>query len=413
MSRFFGSFCLFAVALACASDAFSRTWTNDKGEQIEADLVRVSGGVAILNKGSEAIRAPIDQLSQADQDYLEAYKEIRKFRDWQIGGETKRGRYVEFRDGRVVVKIGSENVTLGLDELSDPDRKMVEQLESLATTEAPSRSNRAASNGPRPGVVRSWTNSQGKEIEAEFRRVEGDKVVLYFRDKEWKFPLTDLSPADQAYIASANQPAQPDFGAMAGGPSSAGFNNTMGDIRGRMNPGFGAGGRDFAAEAQARHEQMMAAHEQRIAEMRTSAPSVPSQPEFARPNIDHSASIPPPSRRESRVIDPRNRDFTNTAPPTPSIPEPSRFAPPPMPQMVEVWECGTCGKEITGGSYKAGDKCPHCGVRFDYVEDENGRVTSGSKSGSGRISGRGIAAVISLVVGFFAWVGRKMFGGGE
>ncbi len=433
MSRFGRWLTVFVLFLGGSDVTSARTWTNTEGKQIEAELVRVSGNVAILNKGSEVVRAPIDQLSQADQEYLEAFKEIRKFRDWQIGGQTERGRYVEFRDGEVVIKIGSEERTIPLDELAADDRKMIEQLESLASTDSSEERGQPLVSGPAIGEVRSWTSAQGKEIEAEFRRVEGDRVVLFFRDKEWKFPLSDLSQADQDYIAST-QVAQPDLNAMAGGPSREGVGAAMVDIRGRMNPGFGGGGfapggeSDFAAAAQARHEQAMAEHEQRVAEMRarTAAapqPPAPRQPDFGasrieqpqinEPSIDHMASLPP-SRMGSQGFERPNHELTSIAPPTPSIPEPPRFQPPPMPQMIDVWECGSCGKEIEGNSFKAGDKCPHCGVRFDYVEDENGRVTSGSRSGSGgRVSGRGIAAIISIVIGFFAWIGRKMFSGNE
>jgi hypothetical protein len=49
-------------------------------------------------------------------------------------------------------------------------------------------------------AARPWTNRQGKTIEAEFVRLEGDQVVLLVDGKEARVGLDTLSDADQAYV---------------------------------------------------------------------------------------------------------------------------------------------------------------------------------------------------------------------
>jgi hypothetical protein len=48
-----------------------RTWTNDKGKKIQARLIRVEGEIAILLRDGGEVKAPLEHLSQADQDYIE------------------------------------------------------------------------------------------------------------------------------------------------------------------------------------------------------------------------------------------------------------------------------------------------------------------------------------------------------
>ncbi len=48
--------------------------------------------------------------------------------------------------------------------------------------------------------ARTWTNTEGKKIEAELLRVEGEKVILKFRGREVKLSINKLSQGDQDYI---------------------------------------------------------------------------------------------------------------------------------------------------------------------------------------------------------------------
>jgi len=62
---------------------------------------------------------------------------------------------------------------------------------------------------PLHAEFRSWTNSEGVSLDAEFVKVEGDNVTLRLRSgKLSTFPQTKLSAADQDFIKSAKG-AQP------------------------------------------------------------------------------------------------------------------------------------------------------------------------------------------------------------
>lgn len=64
-------------------------------------------------------------------------------------------------------------------------------------------------------------------------------------------------------------------------------------------------------------------------------------------------------------------------------------------QGMFQYECMKCKYTFTtSGEMKAGGKCPKCGVTWDHVQDEHGRITSTSKA---KIVGGGVAAVITIV----------------
>jgi DNA-directed RNA polymerase subunit RPC12/RpoP len=89
------------------------------------------------------------------------------------------------------------------------------------------------------------------------------------------------------------------------------------------------------------------------------------------------------------------------------------------PTSVTEYYCSNCNKEVSA-SIPAGGNCPHCGVRFDYVETPDGKrqYASGSSDSGGstsrfRVTGRAIKGVIFLVVllcGGVAALWRKVFG---
>lgn len=56
--------------------------------------------------------------------------------------------------------------------------------------------------------AREWTSTDGKAIEADLIRVEGDNIVLLMKGKEFNIPLTRLVEADQEYAKEAMATAQ-------------------------------------------------------------------------------------------------------------------------------------------------------------------------------------------------------------
>jgi hypothetical protein len=55
----------------------------------------------------------------------------------------------------------------------------------------------------------SWTNTDGKTIEAEFIHLDGDTVVIRKDGKEFKIPLAKLSPASREQALTFGGPTTP------------------------------------------------------------------------------------------------------------------------------------------------------------------------------------------------------------
>lgn len=55
--------------------------------------------------------------------------------------------------------------------------------------------------------VRTWTDDQGRAVSAEMVRQDGENVVLLVNDKEIPFPISKLSPGDQAWLQQKRETA--------------------------------------------------------------------------------------------------------------------------------------------------------------------------------------------------------------
>jgi DNA-directed RNA polymerase subunit RPC12/RpoP len=64
-------------------------------------------------------------------------------------------------------------------------------------------------------------------------------------------------------------------------------------------------------------------------------------------------------------------------------------------QYQVVYQCESCKATFTD-KLKPGDKCPKCGIRFAYVEDENGNR---EYAGLGGLGWGSIGAVVLIVIG--------------
>jgi hypothetical protein len=74
-----------------------------------------------------------------------------------------------------------------------------------------------------PAWGRTWTQRDGKTIEGDFVRLDGEQVVLVVGGKETRVPLASLSDGDQAYAKlfnPASEPAGPTANPFGGGASS-------------------------------------------------------------------------------------------------------------------------------------------------------------------------------------------------
>lgn len=63
-----------ALLLLSASSGFARTWTNYKGQKIEADLIKISGDKVILHFKGKDVKLAKEDLSKEDQEYLKKWE---------------------------------------------------------------------------------------------------------------------------------------------------------------------------------------------------------------------------------------------------------------------------------------------------------------------------------------------------
>jgi len=61
-------------AATLSAEAESRSWTNDAGKTIQAELVDVEGDKAVLNMNGNNFPVPINTLSEADQEFIKNWK---------------------------------------------------------------------------------------------------------------------------------------------------------------------------------------------------------------------------------------------------------------------------------------------------------------------------------------------------
>ena len=77
---------------------------------------------------------------------------------------------------------------------------------------------------PSPAWGRTWTNRDGRTVEGDFVRIDGEQVVLTVSGKEFRVPLANLSDGDQAYARlfdPATEPATPAENPFGGASSPA------------------------------------------------------------------------------------------------------------------------------------------------------------------------------------------------
>jgi hypothetical protein len=80
---------------------------------------------------------------------------------------------------------------------------------------------------------------------------------------------------------------------------------------------------------------------------------------------------------------------------------------PPSTTNVAVYTCSNCNKQVPSS---VTESCPHCHVRFDYVENENGQrsYTTGGMFRTGRQTLGLIKLAIFVTVAACSWAGKKL-----
>lgn len=432
--------CAVAVAVhATAEDYPSRTWTNDEGKSITAKLIRVSGATAILDQDGTIIRAPINRLSDDDKQWIKQVRELNRWREWtMVDGTTRRAMLQEVDGDEITLKDKdlNEEVELKLEGLSDTDRALLADVYGVES------SSRARLGGTRDGgsfgadlgdsgggptintqgtgQTHDWTDTRGKTITAEFRGTEGRNVVLFFKDREWRVPLSNFSVSDQQWVTEQQSSHEvPNRGGYApasrpqiatdGQPSIAGES-----VGGTHNPS--------PSEALAQSEEPASQEQPAPVKPETEAERLARiqrmlegdqaalKPQPQQP-VAHAPATSPPRSHDTAISDQFASHSSGYEPPqssgyqppqmsTPTYPT-STSTPSPAPEMVWVnqYECFSCGhKWESQREYGAGDKCPHCGVQFDYMEDDKGNIVEETSNSKARRYGGWIKLIFFAVL---------------
>ena len=199
----------FSLSLAIASPLNARTWTSTDGQTVEAEFQSVRGGKVILKQDGKTLRINMAAFSKADKDWIKRYREIGKSRAWTLkDGTIHEGRFEKLDGDKVTVKRGAELTKFSRRELQAADGEILTELltllelEEAAVEESPTPDSFQPPAEVASSDQRDWVDAQGRRITASLVRVEGDVAILFFRNREWKFPITKLSPEDQQHLTA-------------------------------------------------------------------------------------------------------------------------------------------------------------------------------------------------------------------
>ena len=372
----------FALLIAAvASVTWGRTWTDNQGKQIKAKFVRVHQGNVVLSVGRRVITVPFGNFSPEDQDYIR--QELKAKGQEHLlppAGQTG-GALPGLRRGR----------SAGGDE----------ELASELGSGQPASS---------VGQMRTWTDVRGRTIEAQLVGVSGDQVVLLKEGQRVMCPLAGLSPMDQQYVrdqlAARREgvlTAEEQYGpgmeeepmSMPGAEPASSFPGPTGSrpprypsARSSGTSGYRPGNEGSAGPPEYAGEP---------------DESSSSDPMYGEPGNDPGAEPAGPGYEEPSAGLDGPPGYGASGIPAPGMPSGGFAEPsPPDEEMVEYAECGKCKREVPA-HLGAGDRCPHCGVVWDYEETADGRkIDASGREVSGGWMGGAAGAVAIFVCVLFA-----------
>lgn len=264
-----------------------------------------------------------------------------------------------------------------------------------------------------PAFGRTWTDQQGKQVEAEYLRVHNGRVILKQKGRVIPIPFEQLSAADQEFLreqleksgqanllppvrtqspaGNATQPGVPSQ-PLEAGPNQAG--NPPPAVP--LNPQGLPSPPSILPPPSA---------------LPPPGPPFPQQPVAASPtNLPPAVtpqlpfSNPPPTPAPTLPVTPASIPANSSSPamtPPGFRPQPNAnpFAPNPAlnPPMQMVATCSNC-KKVVPENIGAGDNCPHCGTYFQYEQGVNGerKYAKWGKRGAVGL----VVTVIALLAGW-------------
>ena len=330
-----------AVVLVLSTSALAqaRTWTDTQGRKMEAKFVRLHEGNVILLKGTKPVSVPLSQFSPEDQEHIRRQVENK--------GEAE----------------------------PSPVSPALEPVEKPSPAKPPAEG---------VGPERTWTDIRGNRMTAAFGGVSGGSVILLEKGKRRNYPFLGFSAADQEYVR----------------------NELEARGQGHLLPGAGMPPAGEGVAAPPRPSRPFPTPHR---------PSPPLQPSVRRPGPvmpsiprpSHGPTIPRPSMPSHEPPRPSMPSMPSHEPPRPSMPSytpPPPPSPPSMPMSGPPVEfeykkqCNHC-KKIVPNSSKAGGKCPHCGVYWDYEEGPGGRTGSTAYRTGKYVGFGGLFALVAFLLG--------------
>lgn len=435
-----------ALGVGFVVAAEGRTWTNFEGKQIEADYVRLDGLNVVLKMQGREVSVPLEKLSDADKQFVfqqqlggaagpaaespftpvgdsdepgssdpgkkatasetttprktnksDNADGVARMRSWKDNkGKTIRAKYVRIHGENVVLMQGSKTVSCAIADLSTEDQEFLRQfltargegnlMPSPDQLAAGARSGdgeggAAAAGGYNPAGVVPGFAPPGMAATPSYTpppyTVDGGGGVASAIPPGMTDPaIAAQSAADAPYDASGSPITSPSSGytgyASSNNASTAPYTASSSPYGGSSSPYAGSSS-PYAGS------------------------SSPSYGSGAAPNTSpysggYTGMTQPASTPNMSSGYPGATDVASSMPsPTPYMPESSMPSTPfPMGPDIQtqigdsgvVYYCSSCGKEVPE---HINDKCPHCGIRFDYVEEPDGsrRYNSSYYVGSG------------------------------
>jgi hypothetical protein len=332
---------LLCVFFTAPMPAVARTWTDTEGHSVVGEFDRVLKGRVLINVGDRTIQVPFGHLISEDQDFVRDQLKAHGLQD-QVPAKKK---------------------------TADAD----------TTTEAESSAKEPAAEAPaKLGPTRTWTDVQGRKIQARFIGIDGGNVRLQFKGKNTSYPFDKFSLADQQYVRGEMVARGDGDKAPAGAPppNAQPVRNAPAQYADAAPlPVFPGGG--STANPQ---------------------PAMPAAPRL--PEIESSTFAAPPQQAPGQPPPMRPAPFTPPAPPQFAQSPPPSFAPnlPGNQQTtapVMIKKCTKCGA-VVPNNLTAGDCCPTCGAYFEY-DDTNGQRKTNHWGYYATPSG--IGAIVVVVIG--------------
>ena len=380
-----------------ASVALGRTWTDNQGNEVKAKFVRVHEGNVVLIAGRRLIKAPFANFSVEDQDYIRQQLKAK-------GQE------------HLVPPAGHAGGSLpGVRRLGPPG----------ADEEAAGEGGSGQVSGV--GEVRTWTDIRGRTMKAQFVGLSGANVVLVKDGRRVTYPFMAFSPMDRQYIrgqleARGEEHLLPGYGGEAGmgeepmhmtGPGPSSFPGPGGlgpppmpDFPGPPQHGRGPGGMaDYQPEEMydesddTASDSMVDDEPEEMPEPGAIAGYGAGNMPGYRPGSGPPGPPPgfggPPSFPTSAPVHGGPGDQFESG----EEPDHGFAGGSPLGGSSDTgFYCSNCNKDVPA-HLGAGDRCPHCGVYWEYEETADGRTldASGQEVTGWSVGGIVFAVVVTVV----------------